>query len=36
MAEEISESQVQAFTPSPEFLARKKRMDDAFSLRQPG
>jgi hypothetical protein len=26
---------VQAFTPSPEFLARKKRVEDAFSLRQP-
>ena len=35
MAEEISESQVQAFTPSPEFLARKKRIEDAFNLRQP-
>ena len=35
MSEEIPESQAQSFTPSPEFLARKKRMGDAFNLRQP-
>src|SRR5512137_1795704 len=27
--------QVPAFQPSPEFLARQKRMEDAFNLRRP-
>ncbi len=35
LSEEITESQTQAFIPSPEFLARKKRIEDAFILRQP-
>ena len=35
MSEEIPESQVQAFIPLPEFVSRKKRIEDAFNLRQP-
>jgi uroporphyrinogen-III decarboxylase len=35
MSKSTQKPQVPAFRPSPEFLARKKRMDDAMSLRKP-
>jgi len=35
MTEPTQENQASAFKPSSEFLARKKRMDDAMNLRKP-
>lgn len=35
MFEEDTKPQTLAFNPSPELLARKQRLDDAFNLRQP-
>lgn len=35
MNEEIEKAQAPPFEPSPEFLARKKRLDDAMSLQKP-
>jgi uroporphyrinogen-III decarboxylase len=35
MSESEQEPKAPAFTPSPEFLARKERLDDAMNLRKP-
>jgi uroporphyrinogen-III decarboxylase len=35
MSESIQKAGTPSFVPSPEFLARKKRLDDAMSLRKP-
>ena len=35
MSESENRSHVPEFVPSPEFLARQKRLDDAMNLRKP-